>query len=76
VLRWRWRVDQVNAIAILAACKAAPTLRHAVSAVAECYKRKPYKAPYLFALDVDLYHFTPKKTTLRLLHELGLIEQG
>lgn len=75
VLRWKWSVDQASASAILTSCKADPSLAQTVAAVVECYKRKTFTTPYSFALDVELYYFLPKKNTLRLLHELGLIKQ-
>jgi hypothetical protein len=75
VLRWKWRLDQASTSAILATCKADPSPNQTVAAVAQCYEKKAFTTPYSFALDVELYYFLPKKNTLRLLHELRLIEQ-
>lgn len=74
VLRWKWSVNEASASAILASYKAEPSLRQTVAAVAECYEEKTFTTPYTFALEVELYYFLPKKNTLRLLHELGLIK--
>lgn len=75
VLRWKWSVDRSSASGILASCKIDSSLSQTVMAVEECFEKKNFKTPYSFALEVELYHFIPKKNTLRLLHQLGLIEQ-
>lgn len=76
VLRWKWVTDTAIGSSVLASCKADSSLSSAVKVVVACYAKKKmaFKTPYLFVLEVELRHFMPKKTALRVLHELGLIE--
>lgn len=81
VLRWRWSQDRSCAPSTpvprvdLDAIQARAALGLDPDLVLRCYAQSNHATPYYFALDVELRHFVPKKHTLRLLHQRGLIHQ-
>lgn len=73
-LNWQWSTDRPATARLVRASLEDAKLSQEARTVLEFYERTSSKAPYYFALHVELERYLPKGMILRILHKYGVIE--